>query len=1106
MMVIFTSQSDKNALKTTRWILDAFANRIGTDTWQTIITEDGLQMVKTLLRRHATKSMSVSCRWIRSRTRSQLLWIVGDKSRFNAEGIVPVNSTQKDLAHSEWENDWSHLPAIKALAAMAGLLHDWGKANKAFQKLLKKKKDKDGKKTSDETYRHEWLSCKLLEGLVYQTDTQNDNGWMGLLQTGKIPEKKLAEYLKENADKQFAAMPPIASMLCWLILAHHRLPFLDTNDDKNKKKNEELVNSYSKEEMPDFSACLAKIVADWGYKKAGTEEVKIVSGLLKSAPWKKQLKKWSGRMMDVYDDLLELWQQNMRSLLLYTRISLMLSDYMVSADKADPAWPQDCDLYANTDKNELKQRLDEHLVRVGRQAAKVAHCLPRFAEGMERIEDVPALRKKSPVAFGWQDKVTAKIQDYRKEHSKIVHNGWFVINMAGTGCGKTFANAKIMRALSKDGKSLRYSLLLGLRTLTLQTGNEYRTRVKLDSSEMAVLVGSAVVKDLYEDDVCSENTGDTACMNGLMSGTVHAEFSAEDEMLDVLFDPVEKLTDKRRQLLYAPVLVATIDHLMPSVETIRGGRHILPFLRLMAADVVIDEIDDFAGKDLVAIARLVHLAGLLGRNIVLSSATIPPDLAEGLFSAYWRGRQEYAQFFGYKTTVNCVWCDEFQPQIQTIGMTEQEEVLAAYRQGHKDFSQRHLEKLKSQPIKRRGWIVDCEQILQLPQEERNAAYFHVMQQTIVLLHHQYAVKDKRTGKRVSFGLVRLANINPCVQAAKYMLQSDWPEGIAPRILVYHSRQTALLRSKEEHYLDRVLKRKEQQGGEVDFQDLCLRQHIEGTEAQDIIFILVATPVEELGRDHDFDWAVVEPSSYRSIIQLAGRIRRHRGVPLAADWGNIAIMQYNIKALQDNNGPVFCNPGFETKKKYKLRTHDMKELVNMTELATVIDASPRTVRPEKLQAHSNLVHLEHKVLSDFRDLSNCGAGFLHGWQEEYWWLTALPQQLNQFREGRPDIELCLREQEDGSFIFEEKDSHTGNWIKREEWYHIKQEKDEKNERFWLRRDYKQAWNAYKDSREEWGNLNKVGLLHLPDYGSDNNEKRWRYSDQFGMYDEKEDFDQ
>ena len=281
------------------------------------------------------------------------------------ESLTPTEL--KSISFSQW----AHLPAIKALAAMAGLLHDWGKANKSFQKLLKKKKDKDGKKTSDEVYRHEWLSCKLLEGLVYQTEAQNDNAWLELLHTGKIPEKKLAEYLKENADKNLAVMPPAASMLCWLILSHHRLPALDEN----------RRNNYSETEMPDFSSLLANFKADWGYEKKGTVEVKIVSGLLKSAPWKKQLKKWSGRLLEVYGDLLDLWQQrNMRSLLLYTRISLMLSDYMVSADKADLAWPQDCDLYANTDKNELKQRLDEHLVRVSRQAAKVAQCLPRFAE------------------------------------------------------------------------------------------------------------------------------------------------------------------------------------------------------------------------------------------------------------------------------------------------------------------------------------------------------------------------------------------------------------------------------------------------------------------------------------------------------------------------------------------------------------------------------------------------------------------------------------------------------------------------------------------------------------------------------------------------------
>ena len=35
MMVIFTSLSEKKAIRTTRWILDAFADRIGKDVWQT---------------------------------------------------------------------------------------------------------------------------------------------------------------------------------------------------------------------------------------------------------------------------------------------------------------------------------------------------------------------------------------------------------------------------------------------------------------------------------------------------------------------------------------------------------------------------------------------------------------------------------------------------------------------------------------------------------------------------------------------------------------------------------------------------------------------------------------------------------------------------------------------------------------------------------------------------------------------------------------------------------------------------------------------------------------------------------------------------------------
>lgn len=132
MMVTFVSQCEKKALNRTRRVLDAFANRIGDNTWQTIITEDGLIAVKTLLRKTATKNTAVSCHWIRSRSRSELVWIVGNRRRFNFEGVVPVNSTRKNSMGSEWENDWQYLPVIKALVAIAALLHDWGKPQRYF--------------------------------------------------------------------------------------------------------------------------------------------------------------------------------------------------------------------------------------------------------------------------------------------------------------------------------------------------------------------------------------------------------------------------------------------------------------------------------------------------------------------------------------------------------------------------------------------------------------------------------------------------------------------------------------------------------------------------------------------------------------------------------------------------------------------------------------------------------------------------------------------------------------------------------------------------------------------------------------------------------------
>ncbi|RYW83293.1 type I-F CRISPR-associated helicase Cas3, partial [Legionella pneumophila] len=155
MMVIFVSQCEKKALARTRRVLDAFADRIGDNTWQTVITQEGLLAVKKLLRKTASKNTAVSCHWIRSRSRTELVWVVGNKSKFDREGRVAVNSTSKNQVYRDDLLDWKLLPVIQSLACLAALLHDWGKANARFQQKLAK----NFKGIPADRLRHEWVSC-----------------------------------------------------------------------------------------------------------------------------------------------------------------------------------------------------------------------------------------------------------------------------------------------------------------------------------------------------------------------------------------------------------------------------------------------------------------------------------------------------------------------------------------------------------------------------------------------------------------------------------------------------------------------------------------------------------------------------------------------------------------------------------------------------------------------------------------------------------------------------------------------------------------------------------------------------------------------------------
>lgn len=174
MMVTFISQCQKNALKKTRRVLDAFAERIGDNTWQTVITEDGLAVVKKMLRKTASKNTAVACHWIRSRSRSEFIWAVGNRDMFNEQGRVAVNYTGAEIimdkltvktetiyANTKQQVLTEHLFAVGYVAYrlikrllnddklakavfVAGCLHDLGKVDPHFQTWLadelKKKK------------------------------------------------------------------------------------------------------------------------------------------------------------------------------------------------------------------------------------------------------------------------------------------------------------------------------------------------------------------------------------------------------------------------------------------------------------------------------------------------------------------------------------------------------------------------------------------------------------------------------------------------------------------------------------------------------------------------------------------------------------------------------------------------------------------------------------------------------------------------------------------------------------------------------------------------------------------------------------------------------
>ena len=170
-------------------------------------------------------------------------------------------------------------------------------------------------------------------------------------------------------------------------------------------------------------------------------------------------------------------------------------------------------------------------------------------------------------------------------------------------------------------------------------------------------------------------------------------------------------------------------------------------------------------------------------------------------------------------------------------------------------------------------------------------------------------------------------------------------------------------------------------------------------------MVLATPVAEVGRDHDYDWAIVEPSSMRSIIQLAGRVWRHRPDKVANE-PNILLLQYNIRYFKHPNGqrPIFTHPGFETTL-FKPPSYDLNKLMTQEQLAQV-DARPRILTSQN-KTIETLSDLEHRVMRHL--LNSPKLNYVNA----YWDSKATAnrthtylQQISPFRAGTPQEDWLL----------------------------------------------------------------------------------------------------
>lgn len=988
MIVFFVSECEKKAFTRTRRILNKYAVQLGSRTWQARLSEEGLRDIYQELRESATRQTSVACHRVQGRNKTALAWVVGNRLHFNDEGWFSFSQTRRDIVRAEIE-----LPAnyrlLSHLLSLTALCHDLGKANEFFQQKLV------SGATVRDPYRHEFVSCLILAQVIGDLNPIDDNAWLTHFSEADSLQAAFAKVLSRddwfNVDIDLRAIPlwkrleskgfkslPLFSSLLWLVLTHHKLP-----DGRY-------------EEEDDGSIIFERDKGFFGSNEKADKQRSITFNSDKNMPW--QDSGWRQSVAKKTGELCYLLQEQTPSLAQpckaddlkiaiahIVRPFLVLGDYQASKNSQlylKPNRHQIC--FANTQEGKLADPLAIHIHKVERQANRCFRVLMAYQANMDfqtvtQDKLSPVLSQKRKLdqcapAFRWQEDSCQRI---RKEHGNgIQDSGFFGILAAKTGAGKTLAAARIMSVLSKE---LRFSLALGLRSLTLQAGDDCKNLMGFKQNEFAVMVGSKTKQALFEYQQTKDKQ-DTA-----KEGTSNEGIADDDEVVfgdtGSLGESFPALSEKELKILATAVLISTVDHIISPTDG-RRSKSTLMSLRLMTSDLVLDEVDSYSADDLVALGKLVYLTGLYGRKVLLVSATLPPGIAVNFYRAYQAGFAHYRLMNAIEKPIFCAW---FSDQYQ-FSQLKRCETVEQYQKDHALFSGHVAQHLSEQPAKRLAELLDISAC------SSEQALFECVLQRCFSLHRHHHVIDAATNARVSIGLVRWNNTKPCVAFTHHLLERKNEAADLPfKVICYHAKLLPIVLLDIETFCQQALKRQTDSLTEHPIVKQALGQ------SQDLVIIIATTSIIEVGRDFDFDWGVFEPQSTRSIIQTAGRILRHRDK--AVDTANVAVLSTSYRGLFNDNQPGYSYPGVETPTNRYLCTLSSRQVLDLFDFAAMqqgINAQWSLLTPEKAQAEISFQ--EHQSLQPYLEQDEEYRDLKHWLDNAEMHLHGYHSQENIFRKG------------------------------------------------------------------------------------------------------------